>query len=231
MKRDLTMLESIQEQEAKRSEEAYNYALTQTSDVQINEVVQHAFDSMIEHARQDGSEAEIENHGNYVADTVHHLFMNESLRKSLGVGNQQIVKQLQEQEAKIVAADCTQPQTRSLLEKILGTGDREIVERLQEQEAKIAAADCTQAQFGRLVDAYYVPLLLSALALSDEEFDAEYPGENHVSSEQRQELAQAIQEHSKDCPRCSIKFSSDMEWDEHVNRVFSRAKHHPRMYV
>jgi DNA-directed RNA polymerase specialized sigma24 family protein len=224
MERDFTLAENKQE-EAKRKEKFYEYAFAQTGNSQMDEeVMQHVFNSMIERERRGGAETEIEIPGSYVMSTVHQLLIDRLRGKSMA-------ERLQEQESKVETADGAQPEIESMLEKILAVGGKQIVERIQEQESKIAAADCAQPEIGRLIDAHYVPLLLSALALSDEEFDAEYPGESHVSSAQRQALAEAIREHSQDCPRCSIKFSSDIEWDEHVNGVFSKAKRHPRIYV
>lgn len=115
------------------------------------------------------------------------------------------------------------PEVEELVRTVLEVGGREIVERLEAREAEIAAAECNQPELGRLVEAYHVPLLLTALALDDAEFDVEYPGKNPVTSEQRAELAEAIRQHAWKCPRCSLKFVCDQEWDEHVNKVLARS--------
>ncbi|HEX7314755.1 MAG TPA: hypothetical protein VF297_12590 [Pyrinomonadaceae bacterium] len=112
-----------------------------------------------------------------------------------------------------------QSEVNEMLEMVLKAGGSEIVQRMKELDAEIAAEVCSQPEVGEVIEAFYVPLLQSALALSDEEFDAEYPGEGRVDAAQRAELADAIDAHAYDCPRCMLKASSDWEWYHHVEGV------------
>ena len=235
MERDFTMSENIQE-DAERREDVYYYATAQTGNSQIAEnVAQYVFES-ISGQVQHGSETEIESFCSHVMTTACTVLIDKVRAKSWAEGDGRTVEQLQEQDSKVETADEARPEVSRMLEKILAVGGTQIVKRLAEHDANIKAAVCTKPEIGSLVDAHYVPLLLSALALDDAEFDAEYPGGSQVSSEQRKALAGAIQEHCKDekdegCPRCSLKFSRDMEWDEHVDEVFSKSKHRRRLYV
>lgn len=116
-------------------------------------------------------------------------------------------------------ADGTRPEVEGMLQTILNDGGEQIVERLKAMDAEAAAAECTQPEIGRLIENYYVPLLMSALELDDEEFNAEYPGERQATAAQRAELAEVLEEHWRGCPRCLPKASGDWEWDKHVNEV------------
>ncbi|HEX8146539.1 MAG TPA: hypothetical protein VF591_04970 [Pyrinomonadaceae bacterium] len=118
-----------------------------------------------------------------------------------------------------------------MLEKVLAAGGREVLDRLREQDLEIeAAAACTRPEIGRLVEAHYVPLLLSILALSDQRFDAEYAGEGRVPLEIRKALSEAIVAHSQECPRCGIKYASDFEWDAHLEEI-RKAQRRVRIYA
>lgn len=131
-----------------------------------------------------------------------------------------------------LTGDGARPEVERMLGRVLDDGGGGIVERLKDYEAKMASSPlCERPEIGRLVESYYVPLLLSALALDDREFDAEYPGDGPVSSEQRAELAEAIRRHSQECLRCSLKIASDREWEEHVNKAIDRESRRFRMRV
>jgi hypothetical protein len=103
-----------------------------------------------------------------------------------------------------------------VLQTVREAGGEQLIERLKELDANMAAVECPQPEIGRLIDSFYVPFLLSALELSDEEFDAEYPGEKRVTAAQRKVLAEIIERHSLECPRCLLKASSDWEWDAYI---------------
>lgn len=119
------------------------------------------------------------------------------------------------------------PEVESVFGEVLdAAGGEEIVKRLKEYDEKIAAAECTSPAIGRLVGAYYVPFLLSALALSDDEFDAEYPGEGRVGSEERGALLDAILGHAEECTRCDLKYWSDMEWDAYLEKACRPRRRH-----
>lgn len=164
-----------------------------------------------------GPEFQAEPAGVYVMSTPHHILLAHLRERLPAPGGGAAVE---EQDSEAPAGGDARPEAEWMLGRVLDAGGTEIVERLKEQEAQIASAECSQPEIGRLVAAYYVPLLLTALALSDEEFDAEYPGEGNASAKQRAELADVIQSHAQVCPRCSLKASSDWEWDEHVDHVF-----------
>lgn len=159
--------------------------------------------------------------GGYIAGLPHHLVIGRLRERVPDTGGRHAVGSAEEPDPEAPVGDGERPEVEALVDKLLATGGKEIVKRLKEQEAEIAKAECRQPEFGKLVEAYHVPLLLAALALGDEEFDAEYPGDAPVSFEQRAELAETLLRHSQDCPRCSLKVSSDREWEEHVNEVFS----------
>ncbi|HEV7891707.1 MAG TPA: hypothetical protein VGP08_13785 [Pyrinomonadaceae bacterium] len=123
-------------------------------------------------------------------------------------------------ESPAVAVARERPEVEGMLKKVVAAGGRQIIDRMKEYDAKIAAVECAGPEnLGRLFKAYYVPVLLSALSLDDEEFDTEYPGESILTSEERGELLDAILGHAEDCRRCGLKYSSDMEWDSYVEKA------------
>lgn len=173
---------------------------------------------------------EAEHVGDYPMSTIRQLHIA-TLRKRLPVGGGWVIELAEEQGSEAAAANCPRPEVQRMLNKVLDAGGRRIADWLKKQAAKIAAADCTRPEIGELLEAYYVPLLLSALMLDDEEFDVEYPGESQVSLKQRAELAEAIQRHSQNCPRCSLKVASDWAWDEYVDRASANDKYRLQIKV
>jgi hypothetical protein len=171
-------------------------------------------------ARRHEPELQAEPVGVYMMSTPLYLHLAHLCERLSPLGGGSTVG---EQGSESLPFDGAQPEAERMLGKVLAAGGTGIVERLKEQEAKIAAAPCEQPEIWRMVEAYYVPLLLDALALSDEEFDAEYPGEGRVPAKQRAELAEAIERHAQGCPRCSLKVSSDREWDDYVENVAEKA--------
>jgi len=136
-------------------------------------------------------------------------------------------------EQTLKPADGTRPEVKGVLQTLLEAGDEEIIKRLKAMEAAMAAAECTQPEIGRLIENYYVPLLMSVLELDDEEFEAEYPDEKQVTPAQRADFAEIIDRHSLECRRCQIKAASDYAWDEHFNEILKKksAENNPEVLV
>lgn len=222
MKRDFTMSKNTQE----------SYAFARTDDTRIAEAAAHrAFEPITEQARQHGLETEAEHQGGQRLVTVRMMLMDRLHEKLLAVGGgTQTPGRFREQAANSPSCNGNLPEIEGMLREVLTTGGSQIVERLKEYEAQIAAASCMQPEIGEWIDAHYVPLLLCALALDDEDFDAEYPGATQVSSEDRAALAAAIREHAESCPRCSLKIASDDDWNSYVNGVFGKSPHRLRIY-
>lgn len=213
--------EDEETKDAEVEETPRSYAFEQVSDHQGEH---HAYKPAVEFELRHESDIQAEPVGGYLVTTPYHL-LTAQLRKRMHVVSRDVVKPVEERRPAVMTGDGTRPEVERMLGKVLEAGDRGIVERLKKQEAEIAAAACTQPEIGEMVAAYYVPLLLSALALDDGEFDAEYPGEGRIYSKQRAELAEVIQRHSQDCRRCSLKVKSDREWDEHVEKVSARDRY------
>jgi hypothetical protein len=190
-----------------------------------------AYEPAVELARRGEAEVEAEPAGVYVTGAAHRLHMD-SLRGRLHASGDALARPRPDEDGDsgTAVAGRERPEVERMLETVLDAGDRKIVERLKELDAEIAKAACTGAEVGELIEAYYIPLLLSALALSDEGFDAEYPGEGRVTSEERGELIDAILGHVQDCPRCELKYLSDMEWDAYLEKV-RKPKPRPRMRI
>ncbi|HEX8474628.1 MAG TPA: hypothetical protein VF666_11385 [Pyrinomonadaceae bacterium] len=197
-----------------------------------DKVMQDAFKTVIDHMQlHSGADEKNGHHRDYMTCAAPDTRGSRHRSESPSDAGARTVEQPQEQASEVATDGSEQPEIQRVLENILAHDGGEVVEQLKEQEAKIAAAECDQPEIGRLIDALYVPLLLSILELSDEQFAAEYPGGSPVSLEQRSALAEAILSHQGGCPRCSLKFSSDMQWEEHVKMVFSKTKRVPRLYV
>lgn len=187
------------------------------------------YDPAAELARRGESEVEAELAGGYVTGVPHRMLIDSLCGRLHGAG---VTLARPHEDSAAVVVEPERPEVEGMLEKVLDAGDREIVERLKEMDSKIEKAACTGAEVGALIEAYYVPLLLSALALSDEEFDAEYPGEGRVTPEERGELIDAILGHVQDCPRCELKYLSDMEWDAYLEKVRKpKSRRRMRIYV
>lgn len=232
MKRDFTMSENTQEstetierEVAERRKESYSYAFVHAVDPHMDEEIgQRVFAPISEQVRQRGTETKFELSEGCLRVADYDSLKDRLREKLAAAGIAQIIEPFKAPDEKSPpSGSSSRPEVENMLEKILAVGGSQIVDRLKEYAAKIEAADCTQHEIGSWVNAHYVPLLLSALALDDEDFDAEYPGERSVSAEEREALAEAIQAHAGDCPRCALKVASDNEWDEYVNGVFGNA--------
>lgn len=199
-----------------------------TEDRLDEEGLQNVFGPVAERVRRHEPEGGAEGLGGPVGHTSHDAPSGQAGGEPTGAHG---AERPAEERPAAEAADSVPPELRRLFERMLAEGGGPVVERLQQRDEEMAAATCTQPELGRMIEAHYVPLLLSILELSDEEFDAEFPGEGRVSSEHRAALAAAVRRHASSCPRCSLKCRSNMELDEHLDEVFRAAGRGPRDYV
>ena len=181
------------------------------------EVEQHVHELGSAGARQLDTHTGEEFFGSQTRMTLQQLYLNHQCEREMATSKGLIAARENEQSPTTV--DGRRPEVEDMLQTLLQSGGEQLVNRLKETDAELAAAECTQPEIGRLIESYYVPLLQSALELSDEEFNAEYPGEGQVTAAERAELAKAIDRHSLKCRRCRLKASSDWEWDEHVDKI------------
>lgn len=178
--------------------------------------LEHTVNFMLRHA----SVAQGEDFGGLASTTPQRLEIDRRRERSPAAAN--VRETTRAAEPNGPGADGAQAEVKRMAQAVLKAGGEEIVGRLKEADAQAAAEKCTRPEIGGLIEAYYVPLLLSALELSDKEFEAEYPGEGRVTAAQRAALAEAIDAHAYDCPRCLIKASGDWEWYHHVHEVSAR---------
>jgi hypothetical protein len=238
MKRDFTMpenkqesVETVEPEGVERRTDGYHYAFAQTDDPCVAEAVaQCVFEPISEQARQHVAEIEAEHHGGHLLLAADMVRMNRLHEKLPIIRGAHPLERFKGHDAERPPDGGSQTDIEGMLKRVLTAGGNQIIERLKEYDKQIAAEHCPQPEIGKWVKAHYVPLLLSALELDDEEFDAEYPGANCVSSEDRAALAETIKAHAEDCPRCSLKIASDNEWDEYVNGAFGKAKRRLRIY-
>ncbi|HEV2765786.1 MAG TPA: hypothetical protein VGV38_22565, partial [Pyrinomonadaceae bacterium] len=148
------------------------------------------------------------------------LEYNSRREKALAMGNGQAAAPAAEKD--VTAADGTRPEVEGMQQVLLEAGGKQIVELLEAMYAEMAAVECTQPGIGRLIENYYVPLMLSVLELDDKEFAAEYPDERQMTPALRAWLAELIERHSLECRRCLLKASSDYAWDEYFNGIVEK---------
>jgi hypothetical protein len=82
---------------------------------------------------------------------------------------------------------------------------------------------CSQPVLGRWFDDCDFPFLMETLALPDHVFSLEYP-EIHLSLEERQAFASALQTHSRECAHCHAAKTEDIEWKQRVDKAFDKNK-------
>ena len=242
MKRNFRMTEKIKEA-AENNERARVEVERNASDRALEQVSRHLASREIEppyaceptsgFTRQAESELQAGPSGGFEIGSHYHRALIGRLHERLPAFRlrRPRAEPIEEQGTTNSSAEGAQSEVERMLKKVLDADGGEIAEWLKEQEAEIAAATCTEPEIGGIIEAFYIPLLLSTLALDDEEFNTEYPGERRVSSEQRAEFADAILQHSQDCPRCSLKATSDWRWDEHIDKLSVRNRNRRRVPI
>jgi hypothetical protein len=96
--------------------------------------------------------------------------------------------------------------------------------RLTYQAEALRETPCIDPSVGRWVDANGVPLLLSALALDDEDFAERYPAMAHLGGPERQRLAAKLEAHFDQCPHCSLKRGYDLESEARIEQTCRQNK-------
>lgn len=82
---------------------------------------------------------------------------------------------------------------------------------------------CSQPALGRWFEDCDFPFLMETLVLPDHVFSREYP-EIPLSLEDRQDFANALQAHSRECAHCHAKKTEDIQWKQRVDEAFARNK-------
>jgi hypothetical protein len=107
-----------------------------------------------------------------------------------------------------------------LLSDFIREKDDDTPNRLTAQEAELKRLECTDHLLGRWMEVNDFPFLIETLMLNDAVFSIEYPAVN-LSSEERKNLASAIEAHCESCARCGRKRGYDLEWQSRVDRAIA----------
>jgi hypothetical protein len=95
----------------------------------------------------------------------------------------------------------------------------DLTTRLEYQAEALREAKCTNPVIGKWIDANDVKYLLSTFALEGEDFAARFPAMAHITSQERQRVIAAIENHCDRCPHCSLKRGYDLELDARIKHA------------
>lgn len=107
----------------------------------------------------------------------------------------------------------------AVIAEMLLLGSPELEDRLEAQAEELLEKECIVPAIGRLVDAYDIKLLFSALALKDEDFAIKFPGIAHAALLERHKLINTIEAHFERCTHCYLKRGYDLELDTGIKNI------------
>lgn len=107
-----------------------------------------------------------------------------------------------------------------IIVSMLRQAEPDLDTRLEYQAEALRDAKCTEPLLGRWIETNHVQYLLSAFALSDDDFAENFPKMAHVNEHQRKRIIKAFEDHFENCRRCSLKRGYDLELDSRIERVF-----------
>ena len=92
--------------------------------------------------------------------------------------------------------------------------DNNLPERLRQQEENLKREKCVKPEIGKWLEDFEMPVLLEILNSSKEYFHENFAEMESFDLSKRQAFAKEVEEHGKNCPRCSLKIKYDSEWEE-----------------
>lgn len=95
----------------------------------------------------------------------------------------------------------------------------DLAARLEAQAEALREIECTNPVLGRWIDAHDVKYLLSTFTLDDDDFGRRFPAMAHLTRQERQRVAAALETHCDQCPHCSLKRGYDLELDARIKQA------------
>lgn len=109
------------------------------------------------------------------------------------------------------------------LSRFIKGGDDDTPFRPAAQEAELKSRECYEPRLGEVIARLDFPFLIETLMLNDAVFNAEFPG-LALTAEERKGLANDLERHCEDCPRCGLARAYDLEWQSRVDGALAENK-------
>ena len=108
-----------------------------------------------------------------------------------------------------------------VLNKLMCEEEPDLPTRLHSQDTALHELPCTDHALGKWFENNSVPYVLSAFKLSDKDFASVFPKLRTLSTNQREQIVRAFEDHIEKCPRCFRKQSYDLEFEARLESTLN----------
>jgi len=109
----------------------------------------------------------------------------------------------------------------NVLNELMCDEEPDLPTRLHWQEAALNDLTCNNHALGKWFENNSVLYVLSAFKLSDRDFASVFPKLKTLSSNQREQIVRAFEDHIEQCPRCFRKRSYDLEFEARLESTLN----------